>query len=184
MPVRAVRANGGRVAGVRRTSPPRDLTATYGMCPDEVGRTGRDQLRAYRKTLPDERRQLVERFEIVDKARKVVGVGSVGTRAFIALLQARSGPPSLTWRSKQRSRSGGSGGRTKAGEGPREGPYMRQPAGPGRSSASWSTGGIGSSASRRSSSRRGWVHGVIANTTRLRNSDRQDVVDAAAARHP
>ena len=39
--------------------------------------------------MPDDRRQLLERFEIVDMARKVVGVGSVGTRAFIVLLQGR-----------------------------------------------------------------------------------------------
>ena len=32
---------------------------------------------------------LLERFEVVDVARKVVGVGSVGTRAFIVLLQGR-----------------------------------------------------------------------------------------------
>ena len=37
---------------------------------------------------PD-RRHLLEKFQIVDVARKVVGVGSVGTRAFIALLQGR-----------------------------------------------------------------------------------------------
>ena len=41
------------------------------------------------QTLQDDRRQLLERFEIVDMARKVVGVGSVGTRAFIVLLQGR-----------------------------------------------------------------------------------------------
>ena len=34
-------------------------------------------------------RNLLERFEIVDAARKVVGVGSVGTRAFIVLLEGR-----------------------------------------------------------------------------------------------
>ena len=33
--------------------------------------------------------QLLERFEIVDAARKVVGVGSVGTQAYIVLLQGR-----------------------------------------------------------------------------------------------
>ena len=49
----------------------------------------RDQFRAYRATLQDDRRQLLERFEVVDAARKVVGVGSVGTRAFIVLLQGR-----------------------------------------------------------------------------------------------
>ena len=48
-----------------------------------------EQFRAYRATLQDDRRQLLERFEIVDMARKVVGVGSVGTRAFIVLLQGR-----------------------------------------------------------------------------------------------
>ena len=48
-----------------------------------------EQFRAYRATLQDDRRHLLEQFEIVDVARKVVGVGSVGTRAFIALLQGR-----------------------------------------------------------------------------------------------
>jgi len=74
--------------------PERQLGATYGMSADEMGQAVRDQLRAYRQTLPDDRRQLLERFQIVDTARKVVGVGSVGTRAFIALLQGRdSGDP-------------------------------------------------------------------------------------------
>ena len=36
-----------------------------------------------------DRRELLERFEIVDMARKVVGVGSVGTRAIILLLQGQ-----------------------------------------------------------------------------------------------
>jgi uncharacterized protein (DUF2252 family) len=46
-------------------------------------------LRAYRATLPFERRTLLEQFELTDFARKVVGVGSVGTRAWIALLLGR-----------------------------------------------------------------------------------------------
>jgi uncharacterized protein (DUF2252 family) len=46
----------------------------------------RTTLRAYRRTLAGDRRRLLERFRFVDAARKVVGVGSVGTRAFIALL--------------------------------------------------------------------------------------------------
>ena len=69
--------------------PARDLAATYSMSPNEVDHTIREQFRAYRATLQDDRRQLLERFEIVDMARKVVGVGSVGTRAFIVLLQGR-----------------------------------------------------------------------------------------------
>ncbi len=46
-------------------------------------------LRSYRRTLQFDRRVLLEEFEMVDFARKVVGVGSVGTRAWIALLFGR-----------------------------------------------------------------------------------------------
>jgi uncharacterized protein (DUF2252 family) len=46
-------------------------------------------LRAYRGTLEAHRRDLLEGFHLVDVARKVVGVGSVGTRAWIALLLGR-----------------------------------------------------------------------------------------------
>ena len=42
--------------------------------------------RGYRRTLQGDRRQLLERFRYVDAARKVVGVGSVGTRTWIALM--------------------------------------------------------------------------------------------------
>src|SRR5215204_3631577 len=69
--------------------PMRDLEATYGLSGDQIERVLRQQFRAYRATLRDDQRQLLERFELVDVARKVVGVGSVGTRAFIALLQGR-----------------------------------------------------------------------------------------------
>ena len=69
--------------------PARDLAATYGFSPDEVSGLIREQFRAYRATLQDDRRHLLERFSVVDSARKVVGVGSVGTRAFIVLLQGR-----------------------------------------------------------------------------------------------
>jgi uncharacterized protein (DUF2252 family) len=46
-------------------------------------------MRDYRATLEFDRRILLEQFELVDYARKVVGVGSVGTRAWIALLLGR-----------------------------------------------------------------------------------------------
>ena len=69
--------------------PARDLASTFGMSPDEVIPALHDQFHAYRATLQDDRRRLLERFEIVDMARKVVGVGSVGTRAFIVLLAGR-----------------------------------------------------------------------------------------------
>ncbi len=42
----------------------------------------------YRETLAEERRILFDRFKLVDWALKVVGVGSVGTRCFVALLLA------------------------------------------------------------------------------------------------
>jgi len=42
-------------------------------------------IRSYRRTLETDRRHLLEQFRFVDLARKVVGVGSVGTRAWIAL---------------------------------------------------------------------------------------------------
>jgi uncharacterized protein (DUF2252 family) len=69
--------------------PARDLAATFGLSPDEVLPVLQEQFRAYRATLQDDRRKLLEKFKIVDAARKVVGVGSVGTRAFIVLLQGR-----------------------------------------------------------------------------------------------
>jgi uncharacterized protein (DUF2252 family) len=69
--------------------PLREVSATYGFSAEETDQIIRDQFRAYRATLQADRRQLLERFQIVDAARKVVGVGSVGTRAFIVLLQGR-----------------------------------------------------------------------------------------------
>jgi uncharacterized protein (DUF2252 family) len=69
--------------------PVRELEALSDLSPDEVRHVLREQFRAYRATLQDDRRHLLERFEVIDVARKVVGVGSVGTRAFIVLLQGR-----------------------------------------------------------------------------------------------
>ena len=43
-------------------------------------------LRKYRATLPTDRKHLLEQFEVTQIARKVVGVGSVGTRCWIILL--------------------------------------------------------------------------------------------------
>ena len=69
--------------------PLRDLAPSIGRSVEEMEGLIHEQFRAYRKTLQDDRRKLLERFEVVDMARKVVGVGSVGTRAFIVLLQGR-----------------------------------------------------------------------------------------------
>ena len=46
-------------------------------------------LESYKRTLQDDRRHLLDRYRFVDAARKVVGVGSVGTRAYIVLLEGR-----------------------------------------------------------------------------------------------
>jgi uncharacterized protein (DUF2252 family) len=47
----------------------------------------------YRESLPLDRRVLVDRFTLADVAKKVVGVGSVGTRCLIMLLEAGDGTP-------------------------------------------------------------------------------------------
>jgi uncharacterized protein (DUF2252 family) len=85
--------------------PARDVAAAYGWSPEEVGQVVRDQFRGYRRTLQDDRRRLLERFQVVDVARKVVGVGSVGTRAFIVLLQGRDAQDPLFLQIKEATTS-------------------------------------------------------------------------------
>jgi hypothetical protein len=85
--------------------PLRDLAGVYGFSIDEADHLVREQFRAYRATLRDDQRQLLERFQIVDVARKVVGVGSVGTRAFIVLLQGRDGGDPLFLQVKEATAS-------------------------------------------------------------------------------
>ena len=58
-------------------------------------------LRSYRSTLQFDRRVLLEQFQLADFARKVVGVGSVGTRAWIALLFGRDGSDPLFLQMKE-----------------------------------------------------------------------------------
>jgi uncharacterized protein (DUF2252 family) len=48
-----------------------------------------DALRSYRRTLASDRKHLLEQYRMVHVARKVVGVGSVGTRAWIVLMLGR-----------------------------------------------------------------------------------------------
>ena len=54
-----------------------------------------EMFRRYRNTLPEERRILLDRYHMVDVARKVVGIGSVGTRCAAVLLMADKGDPLL-----------------------------------------------------------------------------------------
>jgi uncharacterized protein (DUF2252 family) len=52
-------------------------------------------LESYKRTLQEDRRHLLDRYRFVDAARKVVGVGSVGTRAYVVLLEGRDGDDPL-----------------------------------------------------------------------------------------
>ncbi|MFC4031341.1 DUF2252 domain-containing protein [Streptomyces polygonati] len=55
----------------------------------------------YRRTLPSDRQHLLEQFTVVDMARKVVGVGSVGTRCWIVLLLGRDDEDPLFLQAKE-----------------------------------------------------------------------------------
>ena len=85
--------------------PARELQTTYGLSADQMEGMIREQYRGYRASLRDDQRQLLERFQVVDMARKVVGVGSVGTRAFIVLLQGRDQQDPLFLQVKEATRS-------------------------------------------------------------------------------
>ena len=58
-------------------------------------------IRVYRQSLEQDRRVILEQFQLMDFARKVVGVGSVGTRAWIALLFGRDGSDPLFLQMKE-----------------------------------------------------------------------------------
>ena len=58
-------------------------------------------LRSYRRSLQVDRRHLLEQFRVVDVARKAVGVGSVGTRAWIVLFAGRDESDPLFLQAKE-----------------------------------------------------------------------------------
>ncbi|MGH2854689.1 MAG: DUF2252 domain-containing protein [Solirubrobacteraceae bacterium] len=58
-------------------------------------------LRSYRASLQGDRRRLLERYRYVDLARKVVGVGSVGTRAWVVLMLGRDNEDPLFLQCKE-----------------------------------------------------------------------------------
>jgi uncharacterized protein (DUF2252 family) len=58
-------------------------------------------LAGYRMTLQEDRRHLFDRFTPVDLVRQVVGVGSVGMRVYLSLLEGRSGNDPLFLQIKQ-----------------------------------------------------------------------------------
>ncbi len=121
------------VDGERRIiSDPPLIVPIEELLPTETEREALEQeigklIRSYRRTLETDRRHLLEEFRFVHLARKVVGVGSVGTRAWIALLlgaddqdplflQIKEAQPSVLERYVGKSEYSNSGQRVVAGQ--------------------------------------------------------------------
>ena len=64
-----------------------------------------DLLHSYSRTLQSDRRHLLSQFRFVSIARKVVGVGSVGTRAWVVLLVGSDGEDPLLLQAKEAQES-------------------------------------------------------------------------------
>jgi uncharacterized protein (DUF2252 family) len=71
----------------------------------QLERAARKLLDAYRHSLAADRRRLIERYRYADMARKVVGVGSVGTRCWVILLIGRDSSDPLFLQAKEAPRS-------------------------------------------------------------------------------
>jgi uncharacterized protein (DUF2252 family) len=78
-----------------------ELALAEGVGRDQIFEILHELLRSYRSTLEHDRRILLEEFRLTDFARKVVGVGSVGTRAWIALMLGRDGEDPLFLQMKE-----------------------------------------------------------------------------------
>ena len=72
---------------------------------DEIEGEVRGLIRSYRSTLETDRRHLLEDFHYGHLARKVVGVGSVGTRAWILLMLGRDDQDPLFLQAKEAQES-------------------------------------------------------------------------------
>lgn len=66
---------------------------------------GVEAMAAYRDTLVSDRAALLDHFHVVDVARKVVGVGSVGTRCYVLLMQGVDGGDPLMLQIKEATAS-------------------------------------------------------------------------------
>ena len=100
----------GLVDGERRILPdPPLIMPVRDLLPDieraELEERFRDLLSAYRQTLQSDRRRLLDTFDFVDLARKVVGVGSVGTRCWVVLMSGRDADDPLFLQVKESQRS-------------------------------------------------------------------------------
>ncbi|MBE8472306.1 DUF2252 domain-containing protein [Streptomyces justiciae] len=90
----------------RRITPDPPLITPLDQLLDDPSEEGREkELRGlvdqYARTLPSERRHLLRHYRLVDMARKVVGVGSVGTRCWILLLLGRDDDDPLVLQAKE-----------------------------------------------------------------------------------
>lgn len=85
--------------------PARRLFERLDVDPGDVGQLVREALPVYASSLPDHVAFLFRQYELVDVALKVVGVGSVGTRAYIALLMGRTDDDPLFLQIKEASPS-------------------------------------------------------------------------------
>jgi uncharacterized protein (DUF2252 family) len=68
---------------------------------DELEGRLQEMLGAYRESLKGDRRHLFDSYRLVDVAHKVVGVGSVGTRAWVLLMMGRDGQDPLFLQAKE-----------------------------------------------------------------------------------
>ena len=85
-------ATGSGMSAVFKAAPP-TIFHFPGHRPGEIDESVVDAFSHYRATLPTSHGQLLDRFELMDAAIKVVGVGSVGTATWMLLLMAREGDP-------------------------------------------------------------------------------------------
>jgi uncharacterized protein (DUF2252 family) len=65
----------------------------------------RGMIRTYRRTLSSDRSALLDQYEFVDIARKVVGVGSVGTQCWVILMLGRDPADALCLQAKEAAQS-------------------------------------------------------------------------------
>ncbi|WP_055525234.1 DUF2252 domain-containing protein [Streptomyces graminilatus] len=98
------------VDGERRIAPdPPLIVPLQDLLPDVEREALEEQLRdlieLYGHSLESDRRHLLHQFRFVDTARKVVGVGSVGTRCWIMLLLGRDDEDPLLLQAKEADRS-------------------------------------------------------------------------------
>ncbi|MEU9591607.1 DUF2252 domain-containing protein [Streptomyces sp. NPDC048193] len=99
-----------RTAEGRRITPDPPLITPLGDLLADPAEAGREEelrsvVNGYARTLSPERRHLLRHYRLVDMARKVVGVGSVGTRCWVLLLLGRDDDDPLLLQAKEASES-------------------------------------------------------------------------------